>query len=129
MASSDVPATACPGCGRRNDAATSVFSDSKPSPGSVSVCIACGHISVFNADLTLRNPTDAETREIAGDRRILAVQRARDQLMQELRDRAYVEDFVRETIKKHGPLSTHERINEIVDVTLARIPQRPRKRR
>jgi hypothetical protein len=78
---SRVPPSMCLDCGRINDAATGVDHaegpDAAPQPGDVTVCFYCGHIMVFGDDLMLRNPTDAEIREIAGDARILAVQRAR----------------------------------------------------
>lgn len=75
----DVPPRPCLGCGKINDAASVVEKHSmdKPGPGDVTVCIHCGHIMIFAHDLTVRNPTDAEIRLIAGDRRILAIQRAR----------------------------------------------------
>ena len=51
-----------------------------PSEGDVTICIYCGHISVFNTDLTLRNPTDEEIHIIAGDQRILKIQKARTKI-------------------------------------------------
>ena len=83
MKTSDIPASPCLSCGKRNDATTSCFGDNVPSAGDVTVCFYCGHIMVFNNDLTLRNPTNAEIRHIAGDRRILAVQRARKKISHE----------------------------------------------
>jgi hypothetical protein len=63
------------------DAATPIDSKAaRPRPGNISVCIDCGHIMAFADDLTLRNLTDAEMIEIAGDKRILALQRARKML-------------------------------------------------
>ena len=73
-----VPPSACTNCGEPNDRASSVGVESAmPAPGDFSLCIYCGHLMAFADDLTLRNLTDAETVEIAGDHRILAVQRAR----------------------------------------------------
>ena len=79
MKTTDTPKRPCLGCGAQNDAATETFGEeaSPPEGGDVTVCIYCGHISVFNADLTLRNPTDEEIHIIAGDERILKIQKAR----------------------------------------------------
>jgi hypothetical protein len=77
---SRVPPSPCLSCGKINDAATVIDEkrlEAKPRPGCVTVCLTCGHIMVFTDDLTLRDPTIAEIREIAGDQRILAIQRAR----------------------------------------------------
>lgn len=77
MKSFDVPKMKCLGCGAPNDATTAAYHECRPNAGDVTVCIYCGHISVFNADLTLRNPTDEEVLDIAGDERILQIQKAR----------------------------------------------------
>ena len=42
-----------------------------PSPGDRTLCIHCHHLCVFSDDMTLRNPTDKEMIEVAGDRRLL----------------------------------------------------------
>jgi len=51
--------------------------DDKPASGDVTVCLYCGHIMAFAEDLSLRELTNEEAREVAGDKRILAIQRAR----------------------------------------------------
>jgi hypothetical protein len=38
------------------DRTTEVHGDAKPIEGDLSMCIACGAVAVFNADLTLRKP-------------------------------------------------------------------------
>jgi hypothetical protein len=50
---------------------------SQPKPGHITVCIGCGHLMAFAEDMRLRNLTDAEMYEIAGDPRLIAVQCAR----------------------------------------------------
>jgi transcription elongation factor Elf1 len=70
----------CPSCGKLLDGAAGVATDARPEPGDVSVCVYCGHLMAFADDLTLRELTAAEMHEIAGDERILAVQRARAQM-------------------------------------------------
>ena len=77
MKTFDVPKVGCLGCGAPNDAASDTLGGDKPSEGDVTICIYCGHISVFNTNLTLRNPTDEEIHIIAGDKRILKIQKAR----------------------------------------------------
>lgn len=76
----------CLSCGKKLDGCTSVACDAMPSPGDVTICITCGHIMAFGDDLTLRELTDAEMYEIAGDERILAVQAARKKLFNDSKD-------------------------------------------
>jgi hypothetical protein len=54
-----------------------VEEDTAPDPGDVTVCIYCGHIMAYDDDLGLRELTPVEQLNIAGDERILAIQRAR----------------------------------------------------
>lgn len=72
-----VPMSECLGCGKRMDGATGVDHRSRPKPGHITICIGCGHLMAFADDMRLRNLTDAEMYEIAGDPRLIAVQRAR----------------------------------------------------
>jgi hypothetical protein len=72
-----IVASRCLHCGAELTGATAVGADATPNPGDITVCLACGHIMAFTDDLTLRAPTDAEAYEVAGDQRILAIQRAR----------------------------------------------------
>jgi hypothetical protein len=61
---------ACLNCGHKIDAAapTPDFPDaSTPRPGDVAICLDCVHIHIYADDLTLRNPTEAELVDIAGD--------------------------------------------------------------
>ena len=51
--------------------------DLSPDHGSVTVCIYCGHIQAYTDDLQLRELTLEEQLDVAGDPRILAIQRAR----------------------------------------------------
>lgn len=69
---------ACLHCGKILDAASGVDDDDMPpKPGDVSICFYCGNIAVFGDNLLLRQPTDKEIIALAGDRQLLAVQRAR----------------------------------------------------
>jgi hypothetical protein len=80
MTTTRVPVSYCVDCGNANDATTSIMEKARPSPGDATVCIHCGHIAVFADDLTLREPNRDEQIALAGDPRILAVQRARAKL-------------------------------------------------
>jgi hypothetical protein len=75
-----IPKSACTNCGKVLDGATCVGTDAAPDPGDATICINCGHLMVFDAALGLRELTAEEIRQMAGDERILAVQRARGQL-------------------------------------------------
>lgn len=75
-----IPASKCFSCGAVNDAATAVAADAKPEPGAITVCLTCGHIMAYADDLSLRELTAQEQIDIAGDKRILAIQRGRQRL-------------------------------------------------
>ena len=72
-----VKESCCTSCGKKLDMATSVEGYAVPLPGDISICIKCGHIMAFGDDLMLRDLNDREAYDVAGDRRILAVQEAR----------------------------------------------------
>jgi hypothetical protein len=72
-----MPECACLACGKRLDRATSVDGNHQPEMGDVTICIGCGHLMGFDDDLRLRELTDTEMVKVAGDRRIIAIQRAR----------------------------------------------------
>jgi hypothetical protein len=63
------PASACLNCGREMDAAFAVQEDNHipPTPGSVAICFDCSHIMVYDDDLKLREPSDKDIKDIAGD--------------------------------------------------------------
>lgn len=63
--------SACLNCGKLLDASTSVDGDHAPSPGDATVCLDCQHLMMYADDMTLRNLTDEEMIEVAGDPRIL----------------------------------------------------------
>lgn len=50
----------CPECGRIIECATGPTPDSKPKEGSIGVCLSCGGIHAFRADLTIRAVTGSE---------------------------------------------------------------------
>ena len=76
-----VPGCRCTSCHQLIDGAAAIDGDFSPEPGCITVCLLCGHIMVYDGDpLTLRDPNSEEQAEIAGDERILAIQRARARL-------------------------------------------------
>jgi hypothetical protein len=73
-----VPPVTCLQCKAVNDGATCVGEeDATPEPGSISVCSDCGHIMAYDDNTQLRELTDKEIIDVAGDRRILAIQQMR----------------------------------------------------
>ena len=70
-----VPVSRCTNCGWECDDATGVATENNPSPGDFAVCIDCGHLMAYADDLSLRNLTDAEVIEAAGNKEIIAAQR------------------------------------------------------
>src|SRR5258706_4935128 len=51
----------CPHCGALLNAATCITErDTNPEEGDYTICIVCGHLLVFAADLSLRLPTEIE---------------------------------------------------------------------
>jgi len=63
MVSTEISSSECPGCGRYLDVATS-FKGEEPEVGSASICSECGYIAIFDENLKLRDPTEAELEEI-----------------------------------------------------------------
>jgi hypothetical protein len=79
----ETPAHSCTSCGHLLDAASNPFDLRSPREGDISVCMYCGHLMAFNADMTRRNLTDEEMVEIAGDPQLLMIQHARNRVMKE----------------------------------------------
>lgn len=70
-------ASPCLSCGAVLDAATGIGNKAKPRAGAITLCVKCGHLMAYAWDLSLRALTDKEIVDIAGDERVLAIQRAR----------------------------------------------------
>lgn len=66
MRTTDV-SSVCPYCGRENTLATGINTEGTPDEGAVNLCWRCREPSLFQADLTLRKPTDEERAEIMAD--------------------------------------------------------------
>lgn len=68
----------CISCGVSNDAATGATDlNATPVPGDIMICLSCGHIAAYGEDMRIRELTEREQIEIAGDRDILHAQRIR----------------------------------------------------
>ena len=63
----------CTNCGKRMTAASTPDDrpTRAPSPGDVAVCLYCHHLMIYDADMSLRDPTSDELAEVAGDPEIL----------------------------------------------------------
>lgn len=72
----EMPEAECQNCGSVHDMASAVNEDAVPKPGDASICILCGHLSVFADDFSLRDPTNEEIKKYAGDSRIVAAMTA-----------------------------------------------------
>jgi hypothetical protein len=71
MRDSRVPPSKCLDCGKPMDGAMDIVGDHTPEPGSVGICMDCGHVMVYADDLTLREPNDEEIKELAGHPELL----------------------------------------------------------
>jgi len=63
----------CINCGKKLDAsfAADPTHPDAPTPGSVSICMYCHHLMIYGDDMILRNPTNEEMMELAGDEELL----------------------------------------------------------
>lgn len=62
---------ACLKCGAPMTGATNVTGATGPAPGDVTVCLYCGHLMEFAADLKLIEPSEATIKEVAGHPELL----------------------------------------------------------
>lgn len=78
----------CPNCGEIHDGALNAEGNRKPKWGDIFICIECHHIGIFDNNLQLRNPTDAEMVDIAGNPAIIRTMRALEQFDEQRQQRA-----------------------------------------
>jgi len=69
-----IPPHRCPRCNYRMDCTTDAYGEAKPKEGDVSICLMCGGLMVFNADLTVRKPTKEENLRFQSDPSIMRAQ-------------------------------------------------------
>jgi hypothetical protein len=77
-----VPASHCSSCGAKLTGVSRVRDQDEPEgpqgePGAISMCLYCGHLMAFDERLQLRELNDEEIKDIAGDPRIIEMQKAR----------------------------------------------------
>ena len=75
-----MPPNKCLSCGTLCDAATSVGCDDAPGAGDITVCLYCGHIMAFDDHLRMRELTGDEMLDIAGNKNIIEIMKARSAL-------------------------------------------------
>jgi hypothetical protein len=71
----------CTNCGSLNGMASGRV---QPTPGSFTVCLYCHHLMVYGEGMVLRELTDDEMREIAGDPSLLNVMRIAEEYKRDL---------------------------------------------
>lgn len=76
MRNTRVKPSPCLACGKNLDSAISTTGKHKPRPDDVTVCLDCHHIMAFAWDMSLRELTDEEITDIAGDPRLLRAMHA-----------------------------------------------------
>lgn len=67
--STKLPASICPNCLADLDVATSA-GNAIPKPGDAMICFYCLHSLILADDLTLREPTRREARQIANSKKM-----------------------------------------------------------
>jgi hypothetical protein len=77
MSNGRMPVSICISCGKPNDSFTAVSDrySKRPKSGDISICLYCGHVAIYSDDLTLRELTSDEIREIAGHPLLLRAQK------------------------------------------------------
>ena len=62
-----VPGSPCRLCGQIQDGALEAMGEGTPEEGSISICMDCSALSVYDKDLQQREPTPAEWRSMMDD--------------------------------------------------------------
>lgn len=88
MRDRQIPTQACIACGYVMDMVSNMFNHiQRPKVGDLSVCMKCGHLTAFDENMMHRPLNDEEQKYIAGDPRLLALQQARGEVLNELEER------------------------------------------
>jgi|HubBroStandDraft_6_1064221.scaffolds.fasta_scaffold647247_2 hypothetical protein len=67
----------CTNCGKVMDAASVAGKgDDTPTPGDITICFYCHHLMAFADDMTIRDLTDEEIKECAGDPTLVVAMKA-----------------------------------------------------
>lgn len=81
MKTTDLRADRCLDCNTPFECATDVLTEAAPKPGDFSICLRCGYVMAFKADLKVRALTEAELIQMALDPRFVEIQTARGVVM------------------------------------------------
>lgn len=84
MEATKLPGCVCTNCGKLVDGASSFETDRSPRPGDATICVYCGHLMVFDDTMKLRELNDQEIVELAGDPRLLLMQKVRGEIKEKL---------------------------------------------
>jgi hypothetical protein len=71
MSDYHVPDSRCTNCGENIDAANPVNGGRSPQPEDIALCFYCHHLMIYGKEMKLRNLTDEEVVEIAGDSEVV----------------------------------------------------------
>lgn len=83
----EIPSTVCPDCEYVATDRTPIYDDdSEPVEGAVSLCLMCGFVSKYDADLQLVRPDLEALIEIAEDEELM---RVRDRMLMDIERRKY----------------------------------------
>jgi len=66
-----IPPFHCLNCGYRMDCTTDAYGDGTPKDGDISMCLHCGHLMLFNKDMTVRELTPDERAKITCDPQVV----------------------------------------------------------
>lgn len=55
-----IPSSSCPNCGHIHNGALAANSDVPPKPGDFTICMDCRAVSVYDADMSLKEPSEAD---------------------------------------------------------------------
>lgn len=83
-----IPVHVCT-CGYKANASQQVRGDERPDARSISLCAGCAKIWIFNADRTLREPTEVELNEIRTDGSWSTVEATRKHILDYRKEHPY----------------------------------------
>jgi hypothetical protein len=72
-----IPAQRCRRCNYPFKASTYFHGQAQPFEGCASICIECGLLQIFSADMILRDPTPEEKYELERNQQVIDLQFAR----------------------------------------------------
>lgn len=77
-----IPECTCSQCGKLLDGISDAIGHHRgPRPGDFTICLGCGHVLAIGEGMVLRELTDDELLLIAGNKDMLALQKARGYVM------------------------------------------------